>query len=180
MTASCERTVHISIVVCFSRALQHRCVFVFALFSKACAGSGDRRAGEGVQGHAKHSRARVLCCIWCNTAVSHLWAHVFGDCEVWLSVRRCAVQACGLSGTPSWDVMFRVLSCTPDAPGYLECLNPVEQVVADAERFWTKTYTYMLVSIRVVAAKRQVANLCVVAAVRQGANPKSLLLKCVS
>ena len=90
--------------------------------------------------HGKISKARVVSCIRCDTAVSHLWAHVFGDCCAWANERRSAVQASALSDTRSWDIMFKVLTSTPDNPGYVECLRFIGHVVTDAERFWTNMH----------------------------------------
>ena len=97
------------------------------------------RCGLVSLGHrrGRHTGARVQACIGCGNDSGQLWAHVFGECLCWESLRTDAVASLGLtSGTRSWDIMYGILSCSSDSCAYVSCVSLVAKVVADADKFW--------------------------------------------
>ena len=89
-----------------------------------------------------HRDGKVTCarnqqCVFCNLKTGHLWAHVFGECPAWPSLRSTACLMRGLSlGTRSWDILFSVVSVRPGDAGYVECVRFVHEVVCAAENIW--------------------------------------------
>ena len=87
--------------------------------------------------HLKLSPASTQCCIFCDVETSAVWAHVFGACPQWSSLRSHALCAMGLAqDSRQWDTMYSVLASCPDAPGYEQCISFVSAVVVAADTFW--------------------------------------------
>ena len=97
------------------------------------------RCGLVELGHRNNvrTRARTQSCVFCQRSTSHLWAHVFGECTCWESIRISTAAAMGVpDDIRSWDLMFAIVSAKPGVPGYMQSLEYVRKIVLGADSFW--------------------------------------------